>query len=106
MPSTAVVLRATDTHGTVELSSEGELEIDIQASDADVKKWLGANAPWGSVWKILPPSGVPDHLLPATSSDAVFDAQELCCSTLRWHNGELLVIDPTTNQVFIRKWDY
>jgi hypothetical protein len=41
-----------------------------------------------------------------SSNQIWYVAKERCCENLRWHNGNLLVIDFANNRVWLSIWDF
>ncbi len=44
------------------------------------------------------------HLL--GSQQILFDAKQRCCDTMPWHNGNLIIIDPSSRTVWLSAWDF
>lgn len=46
-------------------------------------------------------------LIQLLSSKQVWHAEsDRCSGTMEWHNGNLLIIDPKTNKVWLSVWDW
>jgi hypothetical protein len=132
-PQSAKLVSGSDDHGTVPMSSEGELFIVYDISSEDVDRLLKGPAPWGaSDWQSGPvPGKIGFHCRFGTAGVAAassgsepdgyigdpqlmnllgsarvrYAADERCCESLRWHNGRLLVVDPINKRVWLSVWD-
>lgn len=40
------------------------------------------------------------------SNAIMYSAHERCCDTIPWHNGTLLIVDPSSNKVWLSIWDF
>lgn len=130
-PTPAKVLAVDDDHGGFQ--GEGEFYLVFDASPATLKRWLAGPGPWQATWQQGPvPHDVAahcgfgfrsteardaaasrrytqswDHLRTLLSSKNIwYVARERCCESLRWHNGELLAVDPGTGRVWLSSWDF
>ena len=130
-PESASIVSASDDHAGF---GEGELHIIFDVQPADFARLLNGPSPWGkSEWQRgpVPPeigfhchfgtsgvamtqagnkpaeySGDPKLVNLLGSHDVLYDANERCCESLRWHNGSLLVMDPATHRVWLSIWDW
>ena len=130
-PLSSQLLLSEDTHGG--LQGDGTLCIAWTMKQEVVGRWLAGQPPWnGKSWERGPvPShiGVRCHLgtrlgmgsigrnrskiwrRPAVSTVAWsqknvrYAAKNRGPSSLPWHNGNLLIVDTTTNSVWLFMWD-
>lgn len=134
-PESAKVVSFGDDHGIVNMSSEGEFHIVIDADQETIDKFLKSElkAPrpeWKfSEWQSgpVPPEigrhcGFDSMATYSTharksinrqetddvldSKDIMYSASERCCDTIEWHNGTLLIVDPVKNRVWLSSWDF
>jgi hypothetical protein len=130
-PASAKVLAVDDDHGGFQ--GEGEFYLVFDASPETLKQWLARPAPWRATWQQGPvPHDIAGHCgfgfrnggtLDAdaearyaegwdhvrallTSKNIWYVARERCCESLRWHNGELLAVEPGTGRVWLSSWDF
>jgi len=130
-PATASVISVDDTHGG--FLGDGEFHIIFDTDRATLEKWLAESPPWEQHnWKSGPVpneiryccsfglggvssrsyNGGPieyagdTELLRVLSSNQIwYAAKERCCESLRWSNGNLLIIDFVNNRVWLCNWD-
>lgn len=121
-PANARVLSAGDDHGG--LQWEGELHVVARVPPTTIASWLASPPPWGqAAWRHGPVA--PDVAARCRLGAAAFGqaegrysqrawslegvryvALERCCEGLRWHNGNLLVLDPQQGLVWLSVWDF
>jgi hypothetical protein len=126
----ARVIRSADSHGG--FLGDGEYYLILEADEASIKKWLAERGPWGD-WQRGPvpgeigyhcrfggpgvgwggPIGGPEtysgdeELVELLSSDHVwYSARERGDARLRWHNGDLIVIDVRSRRIWLSIWDF
>jgi len=128
-PAEARVLRRGDTHGG--FHGDGEYCLVCEVDDTTLQKWLARRAPW-SDWQRGPVpgeigyhcsfggSGVmwgdsidsqhysgDEELVKVLSSDQVwYSARERGAGSLRWHNGDLIVLDVRSRRIWLSAWDF
>lgn len=128
-PKEAKVLRTGDSHGR-----DGEYYLVFDTEIATLKRWMKGPAPWNGTWKPGPVpgqigfhcnfgtsgvswgtpggySGDPEIVAVLSSARIIYAETELCCNNslndpLRWHSGNLLVVNPDTGRVWLSCWDY
>jgi|GEM_PF-3092920 len=112
-PETAKIISVRDTY----FMTEGEYELVFEADHNVLQTWLSKPPPWElNEWQSnssplsLHEWSLRLHLdgTGAGGENAWYAAKELCCSGkgLEWHNGNLLVIDLSSNTVWLSIWDY
>jgi hypothetical protein len=129
-PSEVRVVRSADSHGG--FLGDGEYFLVFDADPATLQGWLAGDAPWGR-WERGPvpgemgfhckfggsgvgwggPVGGPpryrgdEELVRLLGSDHVwYSARERGSGSLRWHNGDLLVLDLAAGRVWLSVWDF
>lgn len=129
-PAEARILHEGDSHGG--FHGDGEYYLAFEVDAAIIQKWLASRAPWGD-WQRGPVpgeigyhcgfggSGVSwggplngpqtysgdEQLVKLFSSDRVwYSARERGDSRLRWHNGNLIVIDVRSRRIWLSVWDF
>ena len=132
-PRSAKVIACEDTHGG--FHGDGEFYLVFQTDKGTLKGWLAKPPPWkGKTWVSGPipseigikccfgPSGedvdwVSDDrgsryagdrkLVRMLSSRRIqYVAKETCCASMRWHNGQELIIDVEAAKVWLCIWDF
>lgn len=111
LPSNAKVVDAADTHGG--FHGDGELCLILKTNPVVIENWLSDAPPWKQKdWLVGPvPSEVASHCLetPTTgmkSTEVRYFAEDFKLSSIPWHNGRLLVVNPKTGQVTLSWWDF
>ena len=108
-PESARIIAAGDEYWVFEWEHYFIFEADHEV----LEKWLSNPPPWGiEKWSIgpVPPeinywsNGPHDKL--TNSENIRYAAKEYCCSNLRFHSGDLIIIDPDSNRVWVASWDY
>ncbi len=132
-PPNSEIIATGDNHSG--FVSDGEFYVVLQVDDATIAKLIETPpaAPL-STWKTGPvpteigyhcafgtsrvwatsANGGPTHysghpqLEALLSSDLIlYSAHERCCDgALGWHNGTLLILDPSTNKLWLSVWDF
>lgn len=129
-PAEARVVRSADSHGG--FHGDGEYFLVFDTDPATLTRWLSGPAPWGD-WHSGPiPGEIGSHCIfgsagvtwgtPAAgpgrycgdeelvrllgSARVWYSARERGDSSLRWHNGDLLIIDPEAGRVWLSVWDW
>lgn len=118
-PSEARIIRRGDTHGNFFLV--------FQVDEATIRRWLSKSAPWGGPWRSGPVPGEigyhttfgfePTSMKYYTNRDGElvrllgsshiwYAARERGSGQIRWHNGDLLIVDPRTRLVWLSVWDW
>ncbi len=113
-PSNARVIARGDDHGG--FHGDGEFYVVIETDEQTIQKWLSGSAPWGQECEHGP---VPDEISyhcsfgdysvswrTFNSNQVWYAAKERCCSSLRWHNGDLFIVDPQAKTVWFCVWDF
>ena len=132
-PSGAKVVRVGDTHGG--FNGDGEFYLVFDVDKAMLANWLGTNPPWGgNKWNKGPvpgeigfhcnfgsseriytsnqgsgPSqygGDPQLVALLSSEKVLYVARERGAGSIRWHNGDLLVVDSDAGRVWLSVWDF
>jgi hypothetical protein len=131
-PSTASIISVDDDHGG--WNGDGEFHLIFHADRATLDRWLAKSPPWEQAeWKPGPVptkigyhcafgssgvtsvtvdggpseySGDPELERVLGSNQVFYAAKERCCESLRWHNGNLLLIDLASNRVWLSIWDF
>ncbi|HWL08917.1 MAG TPA: hypothetical protein VNQ76_10950 [Planctomicrobium sp.] len=125
------VLNAGDDHGG--FMGDGETFVILKVSQKAIDQFLESSPPWSKEWQTGPVphdigshrrfgadgvisysvNGLPNRYSGNTklvellsSSEIFYDAKERCCETLRWHNGDLLIISPQDQTVWLSLWDF
>ncbi len=129
-PPGARVIRSANSHGG--FHGDGEYFLVVEVDDAIIKEWLAGRAPWGE-WTQGPVPGSigtytrfggpgvsyggpmngrqqyhgDEELVQLLGSDQVwYAARERGDDHLRWHNGDLLIIDGRSRRVWLSAWDF
>lgn len=131
-PTAASIVSTGDTHGRFQ--GDGELHIVFDIDRETLEKWLAGPSPWGqSEWKRgpVPPeigyhcsfgsqgvamvsiddgpyqyAGDPKLERVLDSTENWYAVRERGSGTIRWHNGNLLMIDMKENRVWLSAWDF
>ena len=112
---------------------DGERFAIFQLTQAAFDEFVGSAAPWSTQWQEGPvPGEIGLHCKFGTdgvafggatgqvgsysgneslvqllgSQEVLFDAKERCCDSIPWHNGHLMVIDPSSKKVWLSVWDF
>lgn len=111
LPSTSTVVNAADTHGG--FHGDGELYLVFKTNLAIVEDWLTDVPPWKQKdWLAGPvPPEISSHCLHApttgmNSAEVRYIAEDFKLSSIPWHNGRLLVVNPNTGEVTLSWWDF
>ncbi|MEZ6102170.1 MAG: hypothetical protein R3E01_36720 [Pirellulaceae bacterium] len=129
VPLGAKVITTGDSHGGFHGDGEFHLVFDTRTSTID--KWLVQPPPWGNpTWLKGPvPGSIGFHAkfgtdgVGAHSVDGInykYSGDEQLASLLSspdiwyaarerqsdWHNGDLLIVDPTANRIWYAEWDF
>ena len=111
LPATAKVVAAGDTHGG--FHGDGELYLVFKTDPATVQKWLDSIPPWKQTeWLTGPvPGDISGHCMDApttgmNSTTIKYVAEDFRLSSIEWHNGRLLVLNPETGDVTLSWWDF
>jgi len=131
-PSGATIVSVGDTHGG--FLGDGEFHVILDVDDSAINQLLKTlpKAPL-SKWTPGPVPGIigvhcrfgtdgvsvgshndePEHYVGDPelvsmfgSPDVMYSAQEYCCESLPWHNGTLIVVDPTAKRIWLSIWDF
>jgi len=129
-PPEARIVRSADSHGG--FHGDGECFLVFDADPATLRGWLAGDASWGR-WERGPvPGEIGFHCkfggsgvgwggpvggTPRYSGDEMlvrmlgseqvwYSARERGDQFLRWHNGDLLVIDVQAGRVWLSVWDF
>ena len=130
-PSAASIVSVADDHGG--FIGDGEFHIVFDADRETLERWLAESPPWDQTeWKPGPvPGEIGFHctfglggigtgtthggqslyfgnpeLVQLLSSRQIRYAADSHCGDSCWHNGALLVIDPTNSRVWLSQWDF
>ena len=91
----------------------------FEADQEDSEAWVSGPPPFGAAEWIRGPvprevllccSGPtwddlrPERLM--TSDKVWYAAEQTCCEDLRYHGGELMIIDPELSRVWVAAWDH
>ncbi len=129
-PSNARVIARGDDHGG--FHGDGEFYVVFETDEQTIQKWLSGSAPWGQEWEQGPvPGEIGFHCSFGTlgaswstvngesryrgdeelvrlfsSNQTWYAARERGSSSLRWHNGDLFIVDPQAKTVWFCVWDW
>ena len=131
-PEFAKVLSVDDTHGG--FHGDGEFHLVFEIDEETLNRWLQTPPPWeAGEWQSGPvpheigfhcgfgTSGVgyasinngPTEYIGdselkclLSSSEIWYIAKERGSSSIAWHNGSLLILDPKSNEVWLSVWDF
>jgi hypothetical protein len=130
-PDNAEILSVDDTHGG--FHGDGEFHVVFKTDAETIQEYIKGRAPFEGSWRNGPvPHEIGVHcnfgsegvfvigdsngrteyagdssLIGVLESDEVyFAAKDRGPESIQWHNGHLLVLDPTTNKVWLSVWDF
>ncbi len=109
-PDNAEILSVDDTHGG--FHGDGEFHVVFKTDPKTIQEYLDGPAPFGGSWRKAPvPSEIGSYCVCSSetisgSDEIHFFAEERGPESMRWHNGLLLVVDPSTNKVCLSVWDF
>jgi len=116
-PESAVVVTVGDDHRG--WHGDGEFRLVFDADKETLSQLLAQKPPWGDAeWKSGPvPDEIAGHCFLGLSNGADYRqgladrhvrycAHDFKLSTIPWHNGKLLAIDPNAGRVFLSWWDF
>ena len=113
-PSSGNLIKADDTHGG--FHGDGDFYLVFSVDKETFSRWKSQKPPWGaSRWERGPvPSEIASRCMfgdakgwcaPA-STDLFYVARARGPESMRWHNGDLLVLDPEGRVVWLYVWDF